>query len=50
MELKEAKQIIKNALDIATQKGCYSIDSIIIIINALEKINSILDIEFIEEK
>lgn len=46
MELKDAKLIIKNALDLATQKGCYSLDDIAIIIEAYKKIDSLSDIEF----
>jgi hypothetical protein len=46
MELKDAKLIIKNALDLATQKGCYSLDDIAIIIEAYKKIEGLDDIQF----
>jgi hypothetical protein len=46
MELKDAKLIIKNALDLANQKGCYSLDDIAIIIEAYKKIESVDDIQF----
>ena len=47
MELKQAKEILKNALNVAVQKGCFSIDDVAVIIEALKKIESIQDVEFI---
>ena len=46
MELNQAKQIINSAIDIAIQKGCYSLGDVQTLIHALEKINSVDDIEF----
>lgn len=46
MELSQAKQIINSAIDIALKKGCYSLGDVQSIIQALEKINSMDDIEF----
>lgn len=45
MELIEAKQILKNALNVAVQKGCFSIDDVAIIIEAFKKIEGLQDIE-----
>jgi ACT domain-containing protein len=47
VELIEAKQILKNALNVSVQKGCFSIDDVAVIIEALKKIESIQDVEFI---
>jgi hypothetical protein len=47
VELIEAKQILKNALNVAVQKGCFSIDDVAVIIEALKKIETIQDVEFI---
>jgi len=46
MELIQAKQLINSAIDIALQKGCYSLADAQAIIQALEKINGLDDIEF----
>jgi hypothetical protein len=46
MELSQAKQIINSAIDVAIQKGCYSLADVQAVIQALEKINSVDDIEF----
>jgi hypothetical protein len=46
VELSQAKQIINSAIDIAIQKGCYSLGDVQAVIQALEKINSVDDIEF----
>jgi predicted transport protein len=48
LELKQAKQIVKNALNVAVQKGCFSIDDVAVIIEALKKIETIQDVEFSE--
>jgi hypothetical protein len=47
VELKQAKEILKNALNLAVQKGCFSIDDVGFIIEALKKIETIQDVEFI---
>jgi hypothetical protein len=49
VELIEAKQILKNALNVAVQKGCFSIDEVAVIIEALKKIEQLQDIEFVEK-
>jgi hypothetical protein len=36
VELKKAKEILKNALNVAVQKGCFSIDDVSVIIEALK--------------
>ena len=36
MELKQAKEILKNALNVAVQKGCFSIDDVAVIVDALK--------------
>jgi hypothetical protein len=41
VELIEAKQILKNALNVAVQKGCFSIDDVAVIIEALKTIESL---------
>jgi hypothetical protein len=46
MELKNAKEIINQAINVAIQKGCYNLDETQAIIHALEKINSLDDVEF----
>jgi hypothetical protein len=46
MELKNAKEIINQAIDVAIKKGCYNLQETKAIIHALEKINSVQDIEF----
>lgn len=46
MELKVAKQIISEALNIAIAKGCYGLVEVSNIVKALEKIESVDDIQF----
>jgi hypothetical protein len=46
MELKQAKEIINEALNIAIKKGCFGLNEVQIIIPALVKINELDDIEF----
>jgi len=46
MELKDAKQIITQAINAATLKGCYNIEDIRLIVQALDKINGQPDVEF----
>jgi hypothetical protein len=36
VELKQAKEILKNALNVAVQKGCFAIDDVAVIIEALK--------------
>ena len=48
MELIEAKQILKNALNVAVQKGCFTIDDVAVIVEAFRKIEGLQDIEFCE--
>lgn len=50
MELQESKEIVNQAIDIAIQKGCFNLVEIQTIIKALEKINSVADVEFGEIK
>lgn len=50
MELNQAKEIIRQAINAATLKGCYSVDDMDLIIQALKKINSVQDIEFVEDE
>lgn len=46
MELNQAKAIISQAINAALLKGCYSLDDMKVIIQALEKINEMPDVEF----
>ena len=46
MELKQAKEIIIQALDIAIKKGCYGLSEVEAIVHALTKINGLDDVEF----
>jgi hypothetical protein len=41
VELTEAKQLLKNALNVAVQKGCFTIDDVALIIEALKTIESL---------
>jgi hypothetical protein len=41
VELKQAKEILKNALNVAVQKGCFSIEYVAVIIEALKTIESL---------
>jgi len=41
MGITEAQQILKNALNVAVQKGCYHIDDVAVIIEALKTIESL---------
>jgi len=49
LELKQAKEILKNALNVAVQKGCFSIEDVAVIIEALKTIEIVQDIQFVEE-
>ena len=46
MELQNAKEIVNSAISIAMQKGCFKLQENQAIIQALEKINSVDDIQF----
>ena len=50
MELKQAKEIINQAINVAIQKGCYNLEETQAIIHGLEKINKLDDIELGEIK
>ena len=50
MELKQAKEIVNQAINVAIQKGCYNLEETQAIIHALEKINKLDDVEFGEIK
>lgn len=46
MELKDAKQILNQAIDIAIQKGCFNLNDTAQIIQALQIINELDDVKF----
>jgi hypothetical protein len=46
MELKQAKEILNQAINIAIQKGCFNLSEVEAIIPALTKINGLDDVEF----
>lgn len=46
MDLKQAKEILNEAINIAVQKGCFNISQVELIIPALTKINGLDDVEF----
>lgn len=46
MELNQAKAIISQAINAALLKGCYSLEDMQLIIQALEKINEMPEVEF----
>jgi len=46
MELKNAKQIISEAVHIAITKGCYGLVEVQNIVAALQKIEAASDVEF----
>lgn len=46
MELNQAKETINQAINAALLKGCYSLEDMKVIIQALEKINEMPDVEF----
>lgn len=46
MELKQAKEIINQAINVAIKSGCFDLAETQSIIHALEKINGLNDIEF----
>jgi hypothetical protein len=47
MELNQAQDIIVQAINAATLKGVYSINDMINIIAALQKLKNVQDIEFV---
>jgi hypothetical protein len=47
MELNQAKQIIFEAINAATLKGVYNVNDMVNIVEALKKLESIQDIEFV---
>jgi hypothetical protein len=49
MELKQAKETINEAINVAIKSGCFNLAETQAIIHSLEKINSVQDIEFAEE-
>ena len=50
MELKQAKEILKNALNVAVQKGCFSIDEVSVIIEALKANEESVSFEIVKEE
>lgn len=46
MELKQAKEVISQAIDAALKSGVYNLSDVKVIIQALSKIDSVDDIKF----
>jgi len=46
MELKEAKEVINQAINAAVLKGCYNLEDIKLIVVAIEKLNDQPEVEF----
>lgn len=46
MELKQAKQVIQQAINAAMLKGCYSLEDVKVIVRAMETIEKQPDVEF----
>lgn len=46
MELKQALEIVNQAVNVALQKGCFNLNETQAIIEALVKLNSQPDVEF----
>lgn len=46
MELKDAKQVLNQAIDLAIQKGCFNLNDTAQIIEALSQINELDDVKF----
>ena len=46
MELKQAKEIVNQAINVAIQKGCFNLEETQAIVHALEKVNGLDDVEF----
>ena len=44
MELKQAKEIVNQAINVAMQKGCFNLEETQAVIHALEKINQLDDV------
>lgn len=49
MNLQEAKQIISQAINAALLKGCYSLDDVKLIVEALEVNDKSVEFEIVEE-
>ena len=47
MELNKAKQIIFEAINAATLKGVYNVNDMVNIVEALKKLETIQDVEFV---
>ena len=50
MELKQAKEILKNAINVAVQKGCFSIDEVAVIIEALKANEESVSFEVLKDE
>lgn len=50
MGLKESKEIVNQAINIAIQKGCFNLTEVQTIVKALEALNEAPDVEFGEIK
>jgi len=46
MELKQAKEIINQAINVSIKSGCFNLEETQAIIHALKKINNLDDVEF----
>ena len=49
MELNKAKQVIFEAINAATLKGVYNVNDMVNIVEALKKLETVQDIEFVED-
>lgn len=49
MNLEQAKQIISQAINAALLKGCYSLDDVKLIVEALQVNDKSVDFEIVEE-
>ena len=49
MTLEEAKQIINQAINAAILKGCYSLDDVKLIVEALDKNEKSIEFEIVKE-
>jgi hypothetical protein len=50
MGLKESKEIVSQAINIAIQKGCFNLTEVQTIVKALETLNEAPDVQFGEIK
>ena len=46
MELKQAKEIVNQAINIAIQKGCFNLTEVQTIVKALEVLSEAPEVEF----